>query len=124
MINNQRHSAEKIHDQAIRITRLCGDNRTLNPLAINSAQYNNCEKSQKLGHITEYHGLGHISDLLKIPLPFLRENQFIRKNRNDDLFNRITGQDRERMRNQRNNFRDMYAQIARNIITLVEHDRN
>lgn len=124
MMNNQRHYAELIHLQAVRISVQLGVNRPVNPLAINIVQYMNCGLTQNLGHIIEYHGLGIISDLLKITVPFLESDQFFRQNRDDNRFQKISGDDKKRMTRQLYCFRDMYAQIARNIITLVEHDAN
>ena len=123
MINNQKYYAQEIQKEAKEISDRLGE-RSANPLAISNRDYEICELTQRLGYITEYNNLGIISDLLKIPVPFIEPPQFYRKINGEEKFQKITGSDKNRMIKQRNCFRDMYAQIAKNIITLVEHDIN
>ena len=88
-------------------------------MAIQQTQYEECRLDQRLGQISNYNILGDISHILHIPVPCLEDYHFYRLDKKDDLFHKLTDY---KYQDNRNKFRDMYAQIAKNIIALIEID--
>lgn len=93
-------------------------------MAITTDQYSKCGITQKLGEIAYYHSLGDISNMLHIPVPFLEKENFYKRQNTDELFHKISEQESARLIEQRNRFRDMYAQLCKNIIALIELKKN
>lgn len=112
---NEQFYANLIDEEAKNITfSLVNDG-----MAIKENQYRAYDLEQRLGQITNYHSLGDISNIFHIPVPFLEEENFYKRDKEDELFYKVKS---EKMLEQRNRFRDMFAQLNRNILTLIEND--
>ncbi len=91
-------------------------------MALKEEQYAEVGLQQRLGEIPYYHSLGDISNILHVPVPFIESESFFKRNKNDELFYKVTKNESEKMIKQRDRFRDMYAQLCKNITTLIELD--
>lgn len=121
MRNNMEHFREMIQNEAENITNTLGECR----LAITQRQYEECILKQNLGVVTEFHGLGDLSNLFHTPVPFLEEDQLVRrKPQSDDLFQKLPPKEIHNKNEQLERFRSMFKAIMDNILKLVEHDKN
>ena len=99
-------------------------NRLLrNRMSIEDELYINLNMSVKLGQVLEFFTLGDLADILHLPVPFIESAWFLKRDtQNHDLFNLLSGQERKKMEEQRNEFRLIFKQIAMNVETLIEND--
>ncbi len=115
---NAQHYAESIDNEAKSITRRLSSHG----LALKEEKYAEVGLQQRLGEIPYYHSLGDISNILHVPVPFLEPESFFERNKNDELFCKVSKSKSDKMIKQRNRLRDMYAQLCTNITTLIELD--
>jgi hypothetical protein len=124
MRNNEEYWAKAIFEQAKNITKKLGDERTI-PLALKSEHYIN-GLSQNIGFVTNYNDLKNIADIFHIPVPFLAEAHFYKKDKDvddNDIFKRMTQLEIITKNDQRQRFYQMYEHIISNIVALIENDQ-
>ena len=124
MRNNEEYWAKEIFEQAKKITKKLGDERRI-PLALKSEHYIN-GLSQNIGFVTNYNDLKNIADIFHIPVPFLGEAHFYKKDKDvddNDIFKRMTQLEIKTKNDQRQRFYKMYEHITSNIIALIENDQ-
>ena len=123
MRNNEEYWSELILKQAIQITTKLGDRRVHRPLAISSQIYTNLRLTQELGFVTNYNDLKNIADIFHIHVPLLTQEHYYRMERDNGMFAKITARDQISTKNaQRDRFYQMYEQILKNMISLINND--
>jgi cellulose biosynthesis protein BcsQ len=128
MRRNEMYWAEQIELEAKKITVKLGDNRRNSPLAITQMQYLDSETSPCLGEITEFHGLGDISNIFHLPVPCLSEKHFYRykidsKGNETGKFRKISPSEMVIKRGQLDRFIERYSSLQERVIRLINFDQ-
>lgn len=120
--NNEKYLADLIGQEAIALVTKLGDKRTRTPLALTNEQYLECNLKPKLGSITEYYGLGDISDIFHIPIPFLNKNHFYKRDNIDENFYPLGKAEILKKEKQLKSFKRRFNRILDNIMALIQND--
>lgn len=127
MRNNMKYFQNMIQKEAenitIKLQTMQGSKSQSLPMAISRQQYQECGVTQMLGVVTEFHGLTDISNLFHTPVPFLQEDQFVRRNPNNDLFQKLSREEMKAKTQQVERFRGMFEAAMYKIIRLIKCDQ-
>lgn len=123
MRNNEVFMSREILSEAKILTKKLGDDLVIaNRLAISNARYRAEEINQCIGNISQYHGLKEMSDLFRVPVPFLTVDHLWKFDKNSGFFKLITGDQRKTYEQNIVNFKNAFNKIKTNIEKLIKND--
>lgn len=119
MRKNEQFWADKIDEESHNLRSRLPDSM----MVMSEEQYAEIDFNLKLGEVLEFYTLGDLADILHIPVPFIENEYFLKRGSFEDfsVFKKVSEQECERMKLQRNEFRLIFKKIVENILTLIEN---
>jgi len=128
MYNNELFWKEQIekesHKLTEKLTLLSNKKPRDTLLGLTNQQYRECDLTNKLGEVQEFHTLGALANIIHTPVPLIMDSMFYKRDNKDGLLYPVKDSEKNKLLNQRNKFRLIFKTIADNIIHLIDHDSN
>jgi cellulose biosynthesis protein BcsQ len=94
------------------------------PLAVSSEIYQKCNKTNTLGEIRNFFSLQGISNLVHIPVHFLKERHMVKYEKNEDSVKYLVGEEKAMFIKRVKQFKQVFDGIYSNITKLIEAEEN